>query len=141
MIKFLVFSDLHYDEVADGDKRIEYILTNARKRDLDFIVSLGDLCNPVSANQKVLEKFNTLGVPFYNVIGNHETDGCKLSKILDFFSIRPPYYSVNCNEYKIIFLNTCYLRNNGQEEIYYKKNFKNSSLVYPIVPVEEMQWL
>ena len=85
MIKFLVFSDLHYDEVADGDKRIEDILTSARKRELDFIVSLGDLCNPINGNQKVLEKFNSLGVPFYNVIGNHETDNCKLSEIL----IRP----------------------------------------------------
>lgn len=141
MIKFLVFSDLHYDEVADGDKRIEDILTSARKRELDFIVSLGDLCNPVSTNQKVLEKFNSLGVPFYNVIGNHETDDCKLSEILDFFSIKNPYYSVVCNKYKLIFLNTCYLRNGEQEEIYYKKNFKNNSSVYPIVPEEEIQWL
>ncbi len=30
MIKFLVFSDLHYDEVTDGDKRIEnnFVLHN-----------------------------------------------------------------------------------------------------------------
>ena len=44
MIRFLVFSDLHYDEVTDGDNRIEEILADAQKRDLDFIVSLGDLC-------------------------------------------------------------------------------------------------
>lgn len=85
MIKFLVFSDLHYDEVADGDKRIEDILSKARKKELDFIVSLGDLCNPVNENQKVLEKFHSLGILFYSVIGNHETDDCKLSEIVDFF--------------------------------------------------------
>lgn len=141
MIKFLVFSDLHYDEVADGDKRIEDILTSARKRELDFSVSLGDLCNPINGNQKVLEKFNSLGVPFYNVIGNHETDNCKLSEILDFFSMRNPYYSVMCNEYKLIFLNTCYMRKDEHEEVYYKNNFKNSSSVYPIVPEEEIRWL
>lgn len=141
MIKFLVFSDLHYDEVADGDKRIEELLESAKKRDLDFIVSLGDLCNPVNGNQKVLERFNSLGIPFYNVIGNHETDNCKLSEILDFFSIKNPYYSVICNGYKLIFLNTCYLRNDETEEVYYKKNFKSNSAVYPIVPTEEIQWL
>ena len=43
MIKFLVFSDLHYDDVEDGDKRIDNILANAQSRQLDFIVSLGDL--------------------------------------------------------------------------------------------------
>ncbi len=68
MLKFLVFSDLHYDEASDGDKRIEDILANAQKRDLDFIVSLGDLCKPVNENRMVLERFNSLGVPFYNVI-------------------------------------------------------------------------
>lgn len=141
MIKFLVFSDLHYDEVTDGDKRIEYILASARKRNLDFIVSLGDLCNPVSANQKVLEKFNSLGVPFYPVIGNHETDDCKLNEILDFFSMKTPYYSVVCNGYKLIFMNTCYLWEDEREEVYYKKNFKHRSSVYPIVPAEEMSWL
>ena len=141
MIKFLAFSDLHYDEVADGDKRIEELIDSARKRDLDFIVSLGDLCNPINENQKVLDKFNSLGIPFYNVIGNHETDNCKLSEILDFFSMNNPYYSMVCNGYKLIFLNTCYLLSDEKEEIYYKKNFKNEHAVYPIIPTEEIKWL
>ena len=88
MIKFLVFSDLHYGEVEDGDRRIEELLGSAKKREPDFIVSLEDLCNPVSENRKVLERFRSLGIPFYNVIGNHETDHCKFSEIVDFFSIR-----------------------------------------------------
>ena len=70
-LKFLVFGDLHYDEVEDGDRRIEEILANARKRNLDFMVSLGDLCNPIPENRKVLERFKSLGIPFYSVIGNH----------------------------------------------------------------------
>ena len=141
MIRFLAFSDLHYDEVTDGDKRIEEIIDSACKRDLDFIVSLGDLCNPINENQKVLDKFNSLGIPFYNVIGNHETDNCKLCEILDFFSMNNPYYSVVCNGYKLIFLNTCYLLSDEKEEIYYKKNFKNEHTVYPIIPTEELRWL
>ena len=93
MIRFLVFSDLHYDEVTDGDARIEEILVNAQKHDLDFVVSLGDLCTPVRENQKVLKRFRSLGIPFYNVIGNHETDKCSLSEISDFYSLNNPYYS------------------------------------------------
>ena len=87
MIRFLVFGDLHYDEVADGDSRIEEILASAQKRDLDFIVSLGDLCSPINENNKVLEQFKSQGIPFYSVIGNHETDNCKLNQILDFYSL------------------------------------------------------
>ena len=140
-LKFLVFGDLHYDEVEDGDRRIEEILANAEKRDLDFMVSLGDLCNPVPANHKVLERFKSLGIPFYNVMGNHETDNCTLGEILEFYSAKAPYYSVVCNEYKLIFLNTCYLQSAGKEEIFYKRNFKNEQLTYPIVPAEEIRWL
>ena len=94
MLRFLVFSDLHYDEVEDGDRRVEDILKSAQKRNLDFIVSLGDLCNPVDKNKRILDKFNSLGVPFYNVIGNHETDDCQLTDISKFFSIKSPYYSI-----------------------------------------------
>lgn len=141
MIKFLVFSDLHYDDVEDGDKRIENILANARDRELDFIVSLGDLCKPVAENRKVLEKLNSLGVPFHPVIGNHETDESDLSTITEFYSLNAPYYSVVYGNYKLIFLNTCYLMENGTEKAYYKRNFKNSSSVYPIVPTDEIRWL
>ena len=93
MIRFLVFGDLHYDEVSDGDARIEEILANAQKRDLNFIVSLGDLCTPIEKNRRVLERFESLSIPLYNVIGNHETDKCSLSEISDFYSLNNPYYS------------------------------------------------
>ena len=141
MIRFLVFSDLHYDEVSDGDARIEEILANAQKKDLDFIVSLGDLCTPIEENRRVLERFESLSIPFYSVIGNHETDKCSLSEISDFYSLNDPYYSVICNGYKLIFLNTCYLSKEGKEEIFYKKNFKSEDTIYPVVPAEEIQWL
>lgn len=141
MIKFLVFSDLHYDDVEDGDRRIDDILADARRRQLDFIVSLGDLCKPATENRKILERFNSFGVPFYPVVGNHETDEFSLSEITEFYSLKNSYYSVLCNGYKLIFMNTCYLLENGVETAYYKKNFKQSASVYPIVPSEELRWL
>jgi len=141
MLRFLVFSDLHYDEVEDGDARIETILANAHRRKLDFIVSLGDLCKPIAKNCKVLEKFRSLGVPFYPVIGNHETDEFDLSAITTFYSMKAPYYAVLHGDFKLIFMNTCYLSENGIEKPYLKRNFKNSAAVYPIVPKDEIRWL
>ena len=38
-------------------------------------------------------------------------------------------------------MNTCYLMENGTEKSYYKRNFKHSASVYPIVPVDEIRWL
>ncbi len=141
MIRFLVFSDLHYDEAADGDERINEILTCAKERTIDFIVSLGDLCKPIDANKGILKKINSLGIPFYSVIGNHETDNCQLSEILSFFSMKSPYYSVVYKEYKLIFLNTCYLNQDGKETAFYQRNHKQLNVIYPIIPLEEIQWL
>lgn len=141
MIRFLVFSDLHYDEVGDGDKRIDYILANAQDKQLDFIVSLGDLCKPTMENKKLLEKFRSLDIPFYNVIGNHETDNCTINEIINFYSLNNPYYSVVHGSYKLIFINTCYLNEHGEEKPYYRKNFKSIPCVHPVVPSNELQWL
>lgn len=141
MIRFLVFSDLHYDDTSDGDRRIETILERTRKRAPDLIVSLGDLCHPTYANQKILKRFASLGVPFYPIIGNHETDDCTLSEIMNFFSINSPYYRVICKTYKLLFLNTCYFRHDGYEEAYYNRNYQNRTAIYPVVPAEELRWL
>ena len=141
MIRFLVFSDLHYDDSTDGDKRVEEILTYAKSKQLDFIVSLGDICNPILKNRQVLEKFNSLGIPFYNVIGNHETDEWSLDEIAAFLSMPAPYYSAICKDYKMIFLNTNYLEDEEGEKAFYRKNFQVGSSKQPFLPKDEMEWL
>lgn len=141
MIRFLIFSDLHYDDAAGGDKRLDNILEKARSRSVDFIVSLGDLCKPISENRRIIDSFHSLGVPFYNVIGNHETDQSTICEIINFFSLSSPYYSVIHNGYKLIFMNTCYLNDAGVEKPYYMRNFKHKSCSHPIVPTKELQWL
>lgn len=141
MIRFLVFSDLHYDDVGDGDRRMGEILEKARVRQPEFIVSLGDLCIPKQDNRKILDRFRSLGIPFYHTIGNHETDCCTFDEITSFFSLSSPYYSVIHGEYKLIFLNTCYLRERSEEKAYYARNFKKVPCIHPVVPADELNWL
>ena len=42
MVKFTAFGDLHYDEVAGGNKRIEELIEHIRVAKPDFVISLGD---------------------------------------------------------------------------------------------------
>ena len=64
VINFTVFGDLHYDEVSDGEKRVNELVEHIRAVKPDFVISLGDLCNPVGENkEKVLKKFETTGIP------------------------------------------------------------------------------
>ena len=50
MIKFTVFGDLHFDEVSDGDKRVNELVEHVKSIKPDFVVSLGDLCKPKEEN-------------------------------------------------------------------------------------------
>ena len=71
MIKFMAFGDLHYDDVPDGDRRIDELLEHIQMSNPDFVISLGDLCRPVPENREaVINRLNSTGVSLYYVIGN-----------------------------------------------------------------------
>lgn len=36
MIRFVAFTDLHYDLIHDGDMRIEELISNVRKEKVDY---------------------------------------------------------------------------------------------------------
>lgn len=70
MLKFMVFGDLHYDNVSDGDRRLNELLVHIKTVQPDFVVSLGDLCKPVEQNRKILQYKQALCV--YVEIDNDE---------------------------------------------------------------------
>ena len=138
----MVFGDLHYDELPDGDRRVDELLTHIKQTKPQFVVSLGDLCRPVQRNKEaVLEKFSAAGVTLYHMLGNHETDACHLENALEFLSLKSPYYSFQYGNVKFIVLNSCYLRKDGKEEPYYSRNYKEEAVLYPVIPSDEIEWL
>ncbi|WP_288683074.1 metallophosphoesterase [uncultured Eubacterium sp.] len=142
MIRFTVFGDLHFDEVLDGDRRVSELVEHIKATNPDFVVSLGDLCNPVKENEEmVIKKFKQIGFPIYHTIGNHETDDCCLEEALKFLSMDTPYYSFLFGDIKFIVLNSCYYSVEGQESAYYGRNYKKENSLYPIIPKKEKEWL
>ena len=142
MIRFTVFGDLHFDEVEDGNRRVNELVEHIGETNPDFVVSLGDLCKPIEENKEVvLAKFKEIEIPIYHTIGNHETDACDLGTALDFLSLNKPYYSFVCEDIKFIVLNSCYSCKDGQESAYYKRSYKEGNSIYPIIPKVEKQWL
>ena len=61
MIRFLVFTDLHYDHVPDGDARVEQLAARIERARPDFVLSLGDLCRPIAQNRAVLRRLEAAG--------------------------------------------------------------------------------
>lgn len=123
-IRFLVFSDLHYDTVEDGDERISKIIRKVKENQLDFCISLGDFCEPVLENKRLVNAFLQTRVPMYYTIGNHETDRHHLDEILVFYDMKSPFYSFELENYKFIVLNTCFYSKDGVEEVFYENNLR-----------------
>lgn len=140
-IRFLVFSDLHYDTVKDGDERIGKIIKKVKENQLDFCISLGDFCEPVLENKRLVSAFLQTKVPMCYAIGNHETDRHHLDELLVFYNMKSPFYSFELENYKFIVLNTCFYSKDGVEEAFYENNYKVKGSVYPILPQEQLNWL
>lgn len=55
-MKFCVFTDLHYDVIPDGDRRIYELIQECKDKRTEFVIELGDLCNPTEENYKIIQE-------------------------------------------------------------------------------------
>lgn len=141
MIRFAVFTDLHYDHIFDGERRLDEFLDAIKEEPLDFILSLGDLCYPIEKNRKLIEKLNRRKLPVYYVIGNHDSDHFTQNQVKEFLKLDDLYYCFTIENTKFIVLNSCYVNCNGVDAPYYKKNYEKESSTYPVIPEFELNWL
>ncbi len=74
-IEFGLIADVHKDVMHDGDERLQAFITSANKKNLDFILQLGDFCRPYDYNKPFLNIWNSYKGEKYHVLGNHDTDG------------------------------------------------------------------
>ena len=141
MIRFLVFSDLHYDHIFDADKRIQKLLDVIQREKLNFVISLGDLCCPIKENMHIAESFCNLSVPFYPCVGNHDCEHYRMEELKDFWKRNDLFYSFVIEKTKFIVLNSCYMNHENVEIIYQKGLYNKTIDTYPIIPQTEFEWL
>lgn len=122
-MRFLVFTDLHYDAVPDGDRRLKELMKAAKEKEAEFIINLGDTCYPKVDNQKIVEVIRSCGIPCYIIPGNHDTSIWSESKVLSFWGLQKTYYSIIYGNVKFIFLNTVELEDGA------------------FIPEDQMAWL
>ncbi|GFP75323.1 metallophosphoesterase family protein [Clostridium fungisolvens] len=140
-VKFAVFTDLHYDHIHDGQRRLKNFIADIQEKDIDFIVNLGDFCKATKNNNSLLDILNSTGRPYYNLIGNHDSDSCDREEVLRFFGMKDSYYSFKYGDIKFIALDTCFIQYDREYVPYCKKNYDSSAGIYPVLPEEELNWL
>ena len=57
-VKFALFTDLHYDHIPDGNRRLQGFIDKIKDTEIDFIIGLGDICYPIEENRVIMEALN-----------------------------------------------------------------------------------
>lgn len=141
MIKFAVFTDLHYDAIPDGAQRLADFIKEIQGEKVDFILSLGDLCHPVDENKFILSKLREQNIPVYFLIGNHDSDMFTQEEWMKFVSVKESFQSFIIDHTKFLLLNSCYMQKNQEFSCYYKQNYEKQADLYPVIPAFEIDWL
>lgn len=107
-VRFGIITDVHNDVMHDGEYRLRTFLNAAKNEELDFIIQLGDFCQPKEANKEFFNLFNNYPGKKYHVIGNHDFDAVnvpdKLSVVKNFYGLASTYYSFDSNNFHFIVL-------------------------------------
>jgi len=104
-IKFGICTDVHKDIMHDADTRITEFIQKGSRKDLDFIIQLGDFCRPYEYNLDFLKIWNSFPGEKYHVIGNHETDGgFSREQVIKYLNSPSKYYSFDKNGFHFIVL-------------------------------------
>jgi len=141
MIRFAVFTDFHYDFIHDGDERLKELISRLKQEEIQFAVSLGDLCRPFSENRKIMEQLRECGIPMVFVIGNHDIEMSEQREVIEFLGIENDYYSFVKEDVKFIILNACYEKRDGICRSHFRDEFDREKDIYPVIPDEQIAWL
>lgn len=106
VLRIGICADLHQDIIYDGPLRIKAFIEEMNGLKPDFIIQLGDFCQPKAENNIIMDIWNGFKGPKYHVIGNHDTDGgFTHDQVVDFWKAEGKYYSFDFNRYHFVVLN------------------------------------
>ena len=73
--RFGLIADIHQDVMPDGVERVGAFVAAMTAARVDFVLQLGDFCQPRESNRAFLVAWNAFAGPRYHVLGNHDMDG------------------------------------------------------------------
>ena len=80
--------------MPDAVERVRAFVAAMTAARADFVIQLGDFCQPHPRNQAVLAAWNAFAGPRYHVLGNHDMDGgYKPEQTVAFYAVPARYYA------------------------------------------------
>lgn len=78
VLRFLVFSDLHYKKDVNlaGVSDLTFLFARAARSQADFVIHAGDFCNDYIGSPELISEYlsNSIGLPVYGILGNHDLE-------------------------------------------------------------------
>lgn len=93
-VRFGLIADVHQDVMPDAVERIRAFTVAMTKAQADFIIHLGDFCQPQPRNKEFLTAWNSFAGQRQHVLGNHDMDGgFTPAQTAAFYGMPAPYYA------------------------------------------------
>jgi DNA repair exonuclease SbcCD nuclease subunit len=78
MLKFLAFTDFHYEKMRFSTtvEDLTEIVNRANENNVDFLIHAGDFCGDFKNSPEIINEYlkNSYNLPCYGVIGNHDLE-------------------------------------------------------------------
>lgn len=143
-VKFLLFSDLHYDIMPDAKERLRTMLGEAEKQKVDFVLELGDFVLPDSSRYADVQTWvRNCPLPVYHALGNHDIDKNSKQVYLDYWDIPASYYYFDKGRFRFIILDSdFFVDKDGEVKPYDRGNYASvEEEQRNRYSREELQWL
>ncbi len=97
-VRFGICADVHREIMHDVDLRLRTFVEKMNEEEVDFIIQLGDFCQPQPHNLPFLDIWNRFDGPGYHVLGNHDMDNdlgdrFDIEEAVAYFGLPHRYYS------------------------------------------------
>lgn len=139
-LNFGIVADVHKDLMPDADERLETFVNQAQKREVDFIIQMGDFCFGEKKNNGFLSIWESYKGPKYHILGNHDMDKNSKGEMLDFWGMPKTYYSYDFGDYHFIVLDANFLYQDKKYIDYKDANFYVDSSIRTFINDEQIEW-
>ncbi len=141
-VRFLVFTDLHHDLIPDAKERLQVIIEQAEKNQVDFIMDIGDFAFALPENQPIKDIVNATSLEMYHVIGNHDADKTSKQEYIDYWGLPSGHYYVDKGKFRFIILDSnFFIDKEGNEHPYDHANYFGEGLLRERFSKEQHGWL
>jgi len=142
-ISFGICTDAHQDLFPKVEERLAEFTEVANKKEVDFIIQLGDFCFPKESNKNFLSIWNSFKGKNFHVLGNHDMDKSTKEETLEFWGVdeTKPYYSFDIHGCHFIVLDPNNIYKFGQFIPYENGNYFNEGNRINYIDTDQLKWL